>query len=90
MLIDAVLGVSLIAPYKNENINVFADISKHKLGADRKENFSATPVEADNRLKKKGPMREIEVIRTTQTNTLDFESLQGWTAYDFPGRNDKV
>ncbi|KLO17207.1 glycoside hydrolase family 13 protein [Schizopora paradoxa] len=56
------------------NIGVLIDaVLGHKLGADRKETFTAIPVNPDNRLQQTGPQREIE----------------GWTAYDFPGRGDK-
>lgn len=49
-------------------------IYQHKLGADRIESFPAVPVNPQNRLKDDGKVREIE----------------GWTAFDFPGRAGKV
>lgn len=55
-------------------IDILIDaILNHKLGADRVETFQAVPVNENNRLKNAGPAREI----------------QGWTAFDFPGRGDE-
>ncbi|KAK7691063.1 hypothetical protein QCA50_006166 [Cerrena zonata] len=55
-------------------IDILIDaVLNHKIGADRTESFQAIPVDADNRLKEIGPEREIE----------------GWTAFDFPGRSGK-
>ncbi|KAG6908545.1 hypothetical protein DXG01_004178 [Tephrocybe rancida] len=60
---------------KECGIDILIDaVLNHKIGADRVEPFPAVPVDAQNRLKDAGPEREIE----------------GWTAYDFPGRGEKV
>lgn len=59
---------------QEHGIGILIDaVLNHKLGADRTERFTAVPVNAQNRLKDAGPQREIE----------------GWTAYDYPGREDK-
>ncbi|KAH7921040.1 glycoside hydrolase family 13 protein, partial [Leucogyrophana mollusca] len=56
------------------NLGVVIDaVLNHKLGADRKETFSAVPVDPLNRLRELGKERDI----------------QGWTAFDFPGRLSK-
>ncbi|EPT05547.1 hypothetical protein FOMPIDRAFT_132852 [Fomitopsis schrenkii] len=54
-------------------IDVLIDaVLNHKLGADRTETFMAVPVDPQNRLRDLTPPREVE----------------GWTAFDFPGRGD--
>ncbi|KDR76242.1 hypothetical protein GALMADRAFT_247535 [Galerina marginata CBS 339.88] len=59
---------------KEHGIDILIDaVLNHKLGADHVETFQAVPVQAENRLKTAGPAREI----------------QGWTAFDYPGRGDK-
>ncbi|KAI0078840.1 glycoside hydrolase family 13 protein [Panus rudis PR-1116 ss-1] len=63
-----------VAAARNAGIDVLIDaVLNHKLGADRTEKFLAVPVDPNNRLKDLGPPKEIE----------------GWTAFDFPGRNGK-
>ncbi|THH33212.1 hypothetical protein EUX98_g974 [Antrodiella citrinella] len=63
-----------IATAKANGIDVLIDaVLNHKLGADRRETFQAVPVDPNHRLRDIGPAREIE----------------GWTAFDFPGRNGK-
>ncbi|KZT73680.1 glycoside hydrolase family 13 protein [Daedalea quercina L-15889] len=53
-------------------IDVLIDaVLNHKIGADRTETFDVVPVDPQNRLRDLAPRREIE----------------GWTAFDFPGRN---
>ncbi|KAJ7364056.1 glycoside hydrolase family 13 protein [Mycena albidolilacea] len=55
-------------------IDIIIDaVLNHKLGGDRFESFPAVPVNAENRLKDEGPVREID----------------GWTAFDFKGRGNK-
>ncbi|KAJ7773292.1 glycoside hydrolase family 13 protein [Mycena metata] len=49
-------------------------VLNHKLGADRVEAFRAVPVNPENRLVDEGPVRDID----------------GWTAFDFKGRGNKV
>lgn len=39
----------------------FSESLQHKLGGDRFESFPAVPVNAENRLKDEGPVREIDV-----------------------------
>ncbi|KAF9267758.1 glycoside hydrolase family 13 protein, partial [Marasmius fiardii PR-910] len=59
---------------KTHGVDLLIDaVLNHKMGGDRKESFPAVPVKADNRLKVIGKAREIE----------------GWTAFDFPGRGDE-
>ncbi|KAG7451163.1 glycoside hydrolase family 13 protein [Guyanagaster necrorhizus] len=59
---------------KRYKIDIIIDaVLNHKLGADRRETFTAVPVNPQNRLKNDGKPREIE----------------GWTAFDFPGRGGK-
>ncbi|THV07425.1 glycoside hydrolase family 13 protein [Dendrothele bispora CBS 962.96] len=59
---------------KRHNMDIIIDaVLNHKIGADRTEVFPAVPVDENNRLKETGPVRDIE----------------GWTAYDFPGRGEK-
>ncbi|KAH8826661.1 glycoside hydrolase family 13 protein [Flagelloscypha sp. PMI_526] len=59
---------------KRHGIDILIDgVLNHKLGADRKETFSAIPVDNNNRLKEIGKARKID----------------GWTAFDFPGRGNK-
>ncbi|SJL09793.1 related to alpha-amylase [Armillaria ostoyae] len=59
---------------KRYKIDVIIDaVLNHKLGGDRRESFTAVPVNPQNRLKNEGRPREIE----------------GWTAFDFPGRGGK-
>ncbi|PFH52986.1 glycoside hydrolase family 13 protein [Amanita thiersii Skay4041] len=59
---------------KGFGIDIIIDtVLNHKLGGDRTEVFNAVPSNPENRLKDAGPVREIE----------------GWTAFDFPGRGDK-
>jgi hypothetical protein len=55
------------------------------------ETLLAVPVNEHNRLKDAGPEREIEVgiISVTFKVRPDCH-LQGWTAFDFPGRGGKV
>ncbi|KAG9049562.1 hypothetical protein FS837_009900 [Tulasnella sp. UAMH 9824] len=48
-------------------------VLNHKFGADHTERFEAMPVRGDNRLQEIPPSRVI----------------QGWTGFDFPGRNGK-
>lgn len=53
---------------------VYMDVVlNHKAGADFKESFQAVPVDPENRNQEIGEPREIE----------------GWTGFDFPGRNKK-
>ncbi|KAG6877797.1 hypothetical protein C0993_003771 [Termitomyces sp. T159_Od127] len=60
---------------KNSGVDILIDaVLNHKIGADRVERFPAVPVDEQNRLRDIGPEREIE----------------GWTAFDFPGRGEKV
>jgi alpha-amylase len=65
---------------------------KHKLGADKAEAFTAVEVDPTNRKLNIGPAREIEVIVTTLSLSVwtNDNKTQGWTAFDFPGRGDKV
>ncbi|OBZ72127.1 Glucan 1,4-alpha-maltohexaosidase [Grifola frondosa] len=66
--------IRAVATAKRHGIDTIIDaVLNHKLGADRTEKFAAVPVDPRNRLKDIGPAREIE----------------GWTAFDFPGRADK-
>ncbi|KAJ7756441.1 glycoside hydrolase family 13 protein [Mycena maculata] len=59
---------------RQHGIDILIDaVLNHKLGADRFESFPAIPVNAENRLKDEGPVREID----------------GWTAFDFKGRGTK-
>nr|AOC97453.1 alpha-amylase [Flammulina velutipes] len=59
---------------KEHNVDILIDaVLNHKLGGDRCEAFNAVPVNSQNRLKVDGKPRQIE----------------GWTAFDFPGRNGK-
>ncbi|RDB26138.1 Glucan 1,4-alpha-maltohexaosidase [Hypsizygus marmoreus] len=59
---------------KQRGVDILIDaVLNHKLGADRLETFPAVPVNTHDRLKDAGPEREVE----------------GWTAFDFPGRNKK-
>ncbi|KAF8233221.1 glycoside hydrolase family 13 protein [Tricholoma matsutake] len=59
---------------KQHSIDILMDaVLNHKLGADRLEQVVAVPVNEQNRLKNAGPEREID----------------GWTAFDFPGRGEK-
>ncbi|KIY65864.1 glycoside hydrolase family 13 protein [Cylindrobasidium torrendii FP15055 ss-10] len=59
---------------KQHGIAILIDaVLNHKLGADRAETFQAVRVNEKNRLETKDKPREIE----------------GWTAFDFPGRGDK-
>ncbi|KAG8897786.1 hypothetical protein FRB99_007921 [Tulasnella sp. 403] len=59
---------------KAHGIDTLIDaVLNHKLGADRTERFQAVEVDPNNRLVDLGPPQEIE----------------GWTAFDFPGRGDK-
>lgn len=59
---------------QNENIQVYADIVlNHKMGADRLEEFKATPYDAQDRNK---PIGEQETIKA-------------WTNFTFPERNKK-
>ncbi|PPQ82627.1 LOW QUALITY PROTEIN: hypothetical protein CVT26_001438 [Gymnopilus dilepis] len=59
---------------QEHGIDILIDaVLNHKLGADRTEAFQAVPVNGENRLKDTGRPREIE----------------GWTAFDYPGRGDK-
>ncbi|KAG9007630.1 hypothetical protein FRB94_014148 [Tulasnella sp. JGI-2019a] len=63
-----------ISTAKSHGIGILLDaVLNHKLGADRTERFQAVEVHPDNRLLDLGPPKEIE----------------GWTAFDFPGRGDK-
>ncbi|TCD69345.1 hypothetical protein EIP91_007901 [Steccherinum ochraceum] len=63
-----------IATAKANGVEVLIDaVLNHKLGADRTETFQAVPVDPNHRLREIGPSREIE----------------GWTAFDFAGRNGK-
>ncbi|KAF9052412.1 glycoside hydrolase family 13 protein [Hymenopellis radicata] len=59
---------------KEHNLDIIIDaVLNHKLGGDRPETFKAVPVNEKNRMKAEGKSREIE----------------GWTAFDFTGRNGK-
>ncbi|KAF9816657.1 hypothetical protein IEO21_03962 [Rhodonia placenta] len=63
-----------IATARTHGIDVLIDaVMNHKLGGDRVETFKAIPVDPQNRLRDLTPPREIE----------------GWTAFDFPGRKGK-
>ncbi|KIJ51076.1 glycoside hydrolase family 13 protein [Sphaerobolus stellatus SS14] len=60
---------------KEHGIGMIIDaVLNHKLGADRVEVFKAVEVDPQDRNVIKGPVKEIE----------------GWTAYDFPGRGTKL
>ncbi|KAG6820961.1 hypothetical protein H0H93_009197 [Arthromyces matolae] len=60
---------------KECGVDILVDaVLNHKLGGDRTEQFTAVPVQSQNRLKVSGPERDIE----------------GWTAFDFTNRGDKV
>ncbi|KAI0784258.1 alpha amylase [Abortiporus biennis] len=66
--------VAAIRTAQTHGIDVLIDaVLNHKIGADRRETFPAVPVDPDHRLHEVGPVRDIE----------------GWTAFDFPGRNGK-
>ncbi|KAL1708228.1 glycoside hydrolase superfamily [Schizophyllum commune] len=59
---------------KQVKVDVIVDaVINHKLGADRVETFPAVRVDTQNRLKELSKVHEIE----------------GWTAFDFPGRGGK-
>ncbi|KAF8508526.1 glycoside hydrolase family 13 protein [Hysterangium stoloniferum] len=59
---------------KEHGIGLVIDaVLNHKLGADRTETFTAAQVDPKNRNAHIGPVKEIE----------------GWTAFDFPGRGEK-
>ncbi|KAF8520501.1 glycoside hydrolase family 13 protein [Gautieria morchelliformis] len=59
---------------RKHGIGIIIDtVLNHKLGADRTEVFPAVEVDPTNRKVPLGPAREIE----------------GWTAFDFPGRGNK-
>ncbi|KAH6913114.1 alpha amylase [Coprinopsis sp. MPI-PUGE-AT-0042] len=59
---------------REHGIDILIDaVLNHKLGADRTEVFTAVPVSPTHRMQSIGPERQIE----------------GWTAFDFPGRGDK-
>ncbi|KZV61445.1 glycoside hydrolase family 13 protein [Peniophora sp. CONT] len=63
-----------VATAKQYGIDVLLDaVLNHKLGADRTEVFNVVPSNPQNRIQDIGPVREIE----------------GWTAFDFPGRAGK-
>ncbi|TRM64663.1 glycoside hydrolase superfamily [Schizophyllum amplum] len=60
---------------KRVKVDVIIDaVLNHKLGGDRVETFPAVPVDPQNRLRDAGKVRDIE----------------GWTAFDFPGRGGKA
>jgi alpha-amylase len=65
---------------------------QHKFGGDRRETFNAVPVHPENRLHEIGKVREIEVRHRSPEFQfgLHLSSLQGWTAFDFPGRSGQV
>ncbi|KAJ8506879.1 hypothetical protein ONZ45_g10656 [Pleurotus djamor] len=66
--------LSACALAKQHNVDILIDaVLNHKMGGDRVETFMAVPCNPQNRLKATGPVREI----------------QGWTAFDFPGRLGK-
>lgn len=58
VLIDAILNVSSMLRIGDPHPD---GVSQHKLGADRRETFTAVPVDPQNRLKALGLAREIEV-----------------------------
>ncbi|PCH42422.1 glycoside hydrolase family 13 protein [Wolfiporia cocos MD-104 SS10] len=63
-----------IATAKEHGIDTLIDVVlNHKMGADRMETFQAIPVDPQNRLRDLTAPREID----------------GWTAFDFPGRNNE-
>ncbi len=65
---------TLIKEIHNREMRVYADVVlNHKAGADKAEKFMAIMVDQENRNKTIGEPIEIE----------------GWTGFDFPGRNDK-
>lgn len=62
---------------------------QHRCGGDGEEVATAAPVDPKNRLTMQGPFREIEVSRGVKTSS--FSDLpKAWTAFDFPGRSEKV
>ena len=61
MLIDAVLGVGAKLSHLFALPLTFFSMSQHRLGGDKTEVFEAIPVEANNRLRPKGPPRDIKV-----------------------------
>ncbi|KZT20149.1 glycoside hydrolase family 13 protein [Neolentinus lepideus HHB14362 ss-1] len=66
--------LSAIETARTHGIDVLIDaVLNHKMGADRRERFTAVPVDSTNRLKDIGPPRPIEA----------------WTVFDFSGRGDK-
>ncbi|KAJ6619757.1 alpha amylase [Mycena sp. CBHHK59/15] len=69
---DELLQACKVATSHGVDIIIDA-VLNHKLGADRFETFPAVPVNAQNRLKDEGPVRDID----------------GWTAFDFTGRGGK-
>ncbi|KAF9648737.1 glycoside hydrolase family 13 protein [Thelephora ganbajun] len=67
--------VHAVAVAKQRGMDVIIDaVLNHKLGADQREIFMATPVNPKNRMDEIGPSRTVE---------------QGWTRFNFPGRGSK-
>ncbi|CAL1716239.1 unnamed protein product [Somion occarium] len=66
--------VQAAAAARAHGIDIIIDaVLNHKLGGDRTEVFQAIPVDPHHRLRDIGPPQEVE----------------GWTAFDFPGRSAK-
>lgn len=66
--------LDMIREFKNQGLKVYADVVlNHMAGADRPEKFKAIKVDYDDRNKEVSGEIEIE----------------GWTGFDFPGRNNK-
>ena len=66
--------LSLIEACHQRGMKVYADtVLNHKAGADFKETFKAVLVDSDNR----------------EENIGDPHDIEGWTGFNFPGRNDK-
>jgi hypothetical protein len=70
-------------------------MTDHSFGADRKEKFLAIQVEYNDRNKEIGDWHDIEVhVHDLPILYLLFTvtrlRIQGYTAFDFPGRNNKV
>ncbi|KAG7089580.1 hypothetical protein E1B28_011247 [Marasmius oreades] len=77
---------------KKHGVDILIDaVLNHKMGGDRKEAFTAVPVNPNNRLKAIGKPREIEVftVISCANSHVCISSRQGWTAFDFPGRGDE-